>query len=102
MSPSSHFSAKRAKVIRRKGCLGCKGSWVQIPPRRPINPNTYQNNSNETDYSVFPDLARGDFQRSAQIQRTNNKQPYDEFLDISTPERVDLFFHYRTILENQK
>lgn len=42
---SAHFGALRSFSIRSTQRLGCKGSWVQIPPRRPFISYTYLENS---------------------------------------------------------
>ena len=38
---SGHLGTNVNFVIAEPPCLGCKGSWVQIPPRRPFKLNTY-------------------------------------------------------------
>lgn len=62
---SGHFGAWQNKILTLQNvrggnrCLGCKGSWVRIPPRRPIISNTYTQKNLSFHYRYLPSVARG-------------------------------------------
>lgn len=53
MRLSGHLVKSASFFILKQECLGCKGSWVQIPPRRPFNSNTYIKSRQSTDCLIF-------------------------------------------------
>ncbi len=50
---SGYFVELTDFVTLTPQCLGCKGSWVQIPPRRPFKSNTYPNFSASGHSRIF-------------------------------------------------
>lgn len=51
---SGHLDTLQHFVIDKLDCLGCKKSWVQIPPRRPIISCTYLSFGEWCDFAISP------------------------------------------------